>query len=111
MNSSDTPNAVHLKQIQQAITQQRVVQMQYFSPGSGEFTERSIEPVSAVRHSNAWLVIAYCQLRQDFRNFRLDRMSKLSVSKNTYAPHDVAALEAYLKRQLPTGDEKMRDWL
>lgn len=105
------PTDIHLELIQQAIVQQRVVQMQYFSPGSGEFTERSIEPVSAVRYGNAWHVVAYCQLRQDFRDFRLDRMSKLSVSKNTYAPHDVIALEAYLKRQSHTGDEKMRDWL
>ncbi len=107
----NNPTDIHLKLVQQAITQQRVVQMQYFSPGSGEFTERSIEPVGAVRQGNAWHVIAYCQLRRDFRDFRLDRMSKLSVSQAIYSPRNRAALEAYLERQSSTIHDKMKKQL
>ena len=79
MNSSDTPNAIHLRQIQQAIAQRRVVRLQYFSPSSGQFTERTIEPTEAICEDNAWRIKAYCQLRQDYREFRLDRMSKLRL--------------------------------
>ena len=84
MNSSDTPNAVHLKQIQQAIAQRRVVHLQYFSPSSGQFTERAIEPIEAVFEDNAWRIKAYCQWRQDYREFRLDRMSKLRLLDETH---------------------------
>ena len=73
------PTDIHLKLVQRAIAQQRVVQMQYFSPGSGEFTERTIEPTEAIYEDNAWRIKAYCQLRQDYREFRLDRMSKLRL--------------------------------
>ncbi len=103
------PTDIHLELVERAIAQQRVVQMQYFSPGSGEFTERSIEPITTVRYDNAWHVIAYCQLRQDFRNFRLDRMSKLSVSQVTYSPHNTTALEAYLERQSPITSKEIKE--
>ncbi|MGB3780618.1 MAG: WYL domain-containing protein [Tunicatimonas sp.] len=79
MNASDTPNDIHLKKIQQAIEQSQVVQMQYFSPSSGGLTARTIEPIEAIYEDNVWRIKAYCQLRQGYREFRLDRMSKLRL--------------------------------
>ncbi len=79
MNASDTPNDIHLRKIRQAIAQRWMVQMQYFSPSSGQFTERTIEPTEAGYEDNVWRIKAYCQLRQDYREFRLDRMSKLRL--------------------------------
>lgn len=98
------PTNIHLELVQQAVAQCQVVQMHYFSPSSGQFTERSIEPVGTFRYGDAWHVVAYCQLRQGYRNFRLDRMSKLSVSEATYMSHNSTALEAYLEQQSQTTD-------
>ena len=30
------------------------------------------------------MIVAWCELRDDFRNFRTDRVSRLSVSKDRY---------------------------
>lgn len=73
---SISPENIHLELIRQAIEQGRAVQLEYFSPGSGQFTERTIEPTKTVHEDNTWRVKAYCRLRQDNREFRLDRMSK-----------------------------------
>ena len=99
-----TPADIHLEKVQQAIMNRRVVQMHYFSPGSGQFTERAIEPVGMVYYGDAWHIIAYCQLRQDYRDFRLDRMSKLSVTSESYRLRDRLSLEQYLERQSQTTD-------
>ena len=95
---------IHLEKVQEAATNRQAIDLQYFSPGSGEFTERTIEPIGVVQHGNTWHVIAYCRLRQGYRNFRLDRMSKLSLHPETYAPHDQPLLMQYLEEQSQTTD-------
>ena len=107
MISSQLPTDIHLEKIQQAIGNGQVVQMHYFSPGSGAFTERAIEPLGTVYYGKAWHVIAYCRLRQDYRDFRLDRMSKLSVTSKTSAPRDRRLLESYLERQSQATDARL----
>lgn len=104
MNLPNTPTDIHLEKIQQAITNRQVVRMQYFSPGSGRFNERAIEPIGMVYYGNAWHIIAYCQLRQDYRDFRLDRMSKLTLLQETYRLRDQPPRAQYLERQSQTTD-------
>ena len=102
--SSNHPTDIHLQKIQQAVVNRQVVRMEYFSPGSGQFTERTIEPIGMVYYGDAWHIIAYCQLRQDYRDFRLDRMSKLSLLAETYHLRDRLSLEQYLQHQSQTTD-------
>ena len=96
-----SPTDIHLEKIRQAIASRRVVHMQYFSPSSGQFTERSIEPIGTVYYDNAWHIIAYCQWRQDYRDFRLERMSKLRLMSEAYSQHDHLSLEQYLANNHP----------
>ena len=95
---------LHLKKIQHAIANHFAVQMEYFSPGSGQFGKRTIEPIGTIPYGKLWQVIAFCQLRQDYRTFRLDRMSKVVVLAEDYLPHDQLSLEQYLERQSRAGD-------
>ncbi|WPP48562.1 helix-turn-helix transcriptional regulator [Catalinimonas niigatensis] len=104
---SDHPDDIHLSKIQQAMMQRQVIAMEYFSPGSGEFTNRSIEPIGVVYYGDAWHVIAYCQLRQDYRDFRLDRMSKVNMLSQHYHLRDKLSLEQYLQQQSQTTDARL----
>jgi len=99
-----SPTDLHLERVQQALLNRLVVEMDYFSPGSGQFTRRGIEPIGMVYYGDAWHIIAYCQLRQDYRDFRLDRMSKLEVTSQRYHLRDRLSLEQYLNRQSQTTD-------
>jgi predicted DNA-binding transcriptional regulator YafY len=45
----------------------------------GNQTEREIRPLCLVFFSPVWLLLAWCEKRNDFRNFRLDRVDKLTV--------------------------------
>lgn len=102
--TATAPDDLHLEKIQQALLERRVVEMDYFSPGSGQFTRRGIEPIGMVYYGDAWHIIAYCQLRKDYRDFRLDRMSKLEVTSQRYHLRDRLSLEQYLDQQSQTTD-------
>ena len=45
---------------------------------------READPYGLVHYLNVWHVIAYCHLRQDIRNFRLDRIDDLVLLPKTF---------------------------
>lgn len=63
--------------IRTAIEQARTIDFTYFSP-KGE-TRRTAEPYTLVFHWSAWYVWAWCGLREDFRLFKLNRMTALTL--------------------------------
>ncbi|KAA6439304.1 YafY family transcriptional regulator [Dyadobacter flavalbus] len=73
------------QQLISAVTSQRVVHIRYQAAESGEATMRDIEPIGLYL-SEHWHVVAFCRLRQAFRNFRLDRISYLSLSGESFPP-------------------------
>ena len=46
---------------------------------------READPYSLAYFLNAWHLVAYCHMRQDIRNFRLDRMEDLELLPRTFA--------------------------
>ena len=76
-----------LADIQKAITSFRQVRIQYRSIYKDELTERVIEPLGLYFNDDKWVLIAFCLLRKDHREFRLDRMESLRLldSKSDHA--------------------------
>ncbi|MFP4096861.1 MAG: helix-turn-helix transcriptional regulator [Cyclobacteriaceae bacterium] len=101
------PDDIHLALVQQALMQRKPVEMDYFSPASGEFTRRQAEPIGLVYYSDAWHLIAWCRLRHDYRDFRLDRMSKIETLQERYQLRDRLSLEQYLERQSHTTEARL----
>jgi predicted DNA-binding transcriptional regulator YafY len=54
--------------------------LSYIKSSETAATERSIEPVGLFYESNCWYLLAYCHLRKEYRNFRLDRIKKVKLS-------------------------------
>ena len=61
-------------------------------------SERTIRPLALVFFGPVWLVLGWCEGRQDFRNFRLDRMAQMIVTGEEFAIEKDKTLEAYLKK-------------
>ncbi|HOZ50789.1 MAG TPA: YafY family protein [Chitinophagaceae bacterium] len=80
--SQTTPHETHnhLQSILEAIANKAVLEIDYFANHTQQKSFRQIEPIGVFLSSNRWHLIAYCQLRSDYRNFRLDRIQSL---KNT----------------------------
>jgi predicted DNA-binding transcriptional regulator YafY len=63
-----------------SIAESRVTGLKYFTHYRQESTQRNVEPLVVFYLDNFWHLIAYCRLRKDYRDFRLDRIESLSVS-------------------------------
>jgi len=67
--------------MQQAILDRIVLDIKYQSLGKSETTQRKIEPMAMYHTKDNWILIAWCRLRNGYREFRLDCI--LSVAKKT----------------------------
>ncbi|ULQ50618.1 helix-turn-helix transcriptional regulator [Flavihumibacter fluvii] len=67
-------NQTHLQAILKSITDKEVLDIGYFANQTQEYSNREVEPVGIFYQGNYWHLIAYCRLREDYRNFRTDRI-------------------------------------
>ena len=96
--STQTVTSGLLSSIQMALTDRKVIQLNYHSPNSHETTARLVEPFAFInRLGESWYLIGWCRLRNDYRLFRFDRIQQLSITEATFAPHKLT-LEDYLDR-------------
>ncbi len=80
----------------------RRVRLHYRS-GSGEETERAVDPYGVVRWSRAWYVLGYCHLRAGLRLFRLDRVVTAALQDETFTPPADLDIYAHVVAALTTG--------
>lgn len=53
------------------------------------FTKRTIKPLKLCFKNQAWYLYAYCCLREDYRFFKLQRLSELNVSDECFEAENV----------------------
>lgn len=66
-----------------AIREQRKVAFAYQDRKSAP-TRRTVRPLGLFYFGPVWILGAWCELRQDFRNFRLDRVTELDVLPESF---------------------------
>jgi predicted DNA-binding transcriptional regulator YafY len=59
---------------------------------------RIVRPLALSFYGPVWLLAAWCELREDFRAFRLDRISGLDVLDERFPPERGKTIQDYLKR-------------
>ena len=74
---------LHLQSILKAIGSSSVIEINYTSLEKNEGTKRKVEPVGIYYLGSHWYLIAFCQLRNDYRNFRTDKISRLTITGET----------------------------
>lgn len=93
--------------IQNALTSYSVLDITYHSKSGGEKTDRKVEPFALYySQEENWLLIAFCRLRNDYRMFRLDKISSLKTLELHFKPHKLT-LSEYLedkKKKFTTPD-------
>ncbi len=82
--------------IQKAIVSKHVVRIDY-SSNQGDVTERIIEPIGLFYYSFAWHLIAWCRLRNGYRDFRTDRIMNLKNTGSTFDDRNRYTLKEYLQ--------------
>lgn len=83
-----------LAEIQQAITEQKQVRISYLSLKQ-ELLERTVEPIGLVFYAFSWHLIGYCQLRKDYRDFKIDRIQEFCQTMNPFEVSKHISLSEY----------------
>lgn len=68
-----------LREIREAIHEQRVIQFEYVS-AKGERIKRTVEPLHLGYVYDSWYLYAFCRIRNGYREFKLPRILSLVVS-------------------------------
>jgi predicted DNA-binding transcriptional regulator YafY len=72
----------------------------------GERSQRCVRPLALAFWSGVWTLESWCELREDFRSFRMDRMEEVTVLERTFVQRRGQRLEDFLKRAIPAQDRE-----
>lgn len=86
-----------LQPILKSISEKKVLTINYFANHSQENTLRNIEPVGIFYSGSNWHLLAFCQLRNDYRDFRIDRIKQITSTPLPYKKEH-PSLKSFLKQ-------------
>lgn len=95
-NRDEFPNHF-ITTIQKALTQKEVLEMEYISTYEKELTKRCIEPIGMVYYRSGWHLIAWCRLRNGYRDFRADRIKALTNTGIKFDGRNLMSLQEYFQ--------------
>jgi predicted DNA-binding transcriptional regulator YafY len=84
--------------LRRAVREQRKVTIDYTSDKQ-EHTHRTVWPMALAFFPPVWLLMGWCELRQDFRSFRVDRVDTMSFDEERYPQTPGRRLVDYLQRE------------
>ncbi|MEP4825316.1 MAG: YafY family protein [Paracoccaceae bacterium] len=70
---SEVPKNVDLSEIRDAIREEVKLRLRYQDVADNQ-TERTVQPIALIYYAEAIVIVAWCELREDFRHFRADRV-------------------------------------
>ncbi len=85
-----------LGQMFEAIDARRKIRIRYADATARE-TERAIWPLAAFVWGAAWTNLAWCELREDFRSFQLERIAGLECLADHYPDSPRRRLTDYFR--------------
>lgn len=95
LNLNTARKSNNLTTLQFALTNYYLVRIDYENEAQRS-SQRIIEPFALLSTEN-WLLIAWCRMREEFRYFRLDRITKLQVLTEKFTPQNMTLQEYFDK--------------
>lgn len=89
-----------LLQVREALQARRKMHLTYRAQDE-HTSERVVRPLGAFFWGRNWTLAAYCELRADFRNFRLDRIATSTLLDDTFADEPGRTLSDMMARYGP----------
>ncbi|CAM5763770.1 transcriptional regulator [Labrys miyagiensis] len=92
------PVTVDLAMVRSAIRDERKLMLRY-ADAEGRPSERVIRPIGVVYYVEVMHVIGWCELRQDFRSFRADRIRQCRLTDERFEGEGAKLRLAWEKRR------------
>jgi predicted DNA-binding transcriptional regulator YafY len=93
---------VSILDLQSALAERQVVHLAYRTGGREEVTHRDVEPIGLVHYLAYWHLVAWCRLRNDVRDFRIDRIVDLNIGHDTFLPREGVTLQDVIEKDRST---------
>jgi len=92
----------HLATVRQALRQSNKLELEY-QDSKNDRTTRIVRPLALSFLGNAWLLTAWCEWRQSFRNFRLDRVLSVKATAQTFMQEPGKRFDDFIALMLEQG--------
>ncbi len=89
------PKGVDLSEIRSAIRDRRKMRLAYRDERR-VVTRRTVWPIAMAYYVDVTLIAAWCELRTDYRHFRVDRIETLNLLDESYPPDDGRLMAGWL---------------
>ena len=87
-----------LRKLENSIVNELSVEINYRTGREEKSKCRIINPYGIVHWNNNWYIVAFCQMRNEIRSFRVDRISSLIETSNIFnRPKRFSASEFFIK--------------
>ena len=83
--------------LSEAVARNRKVIMEYWVEARQELTKRRVDPLGLVYYTDQWNLIAFDHLREEIRNFRLDRIREMYVLSERFERPEGFNLQIHLE--------------
>lgn len=87
-------------ELRTCIKQQQAVELEYTSLHN-VVSKRLVNPLGLFYWGKVWTLVAWCKLREDFRQFRVDRIQSVNVTKHVFESEDGQTLRDFIARYSP----------
>lgn len=103
--NENVPNAMAI--LFKSIADKTQVKLNYQAFKAETSSERTIEPVGIFHDHNNWYVLGFCHLRNDYRQFRADRIEGIQKTNFTFTKEH-QPLETFLDKENTCPTTKVR---
>ncbi|MDA8018008.1 MAG: YafY family transcriptional regulator [Thermoanaerobaculia bacterium] len=86
---------IELSELRLAIREQRKIRVEYVD-AKGARTDRVLRPFGLAFYGPIWILAAWCELRQDYRAFRPDRVAAMDVLDESFDSASGPSMDGFL---------------
>jgi predicted DNA-binding transcriptional regulator YafY len=97
-SSNENFNQLYLYEIQQALVTKQVLEIDYQAGYGAPATKRLVEPIGLCNYSSRWHLFAWCRLRGEYRDFRLDRIHDLRISQKYFKGKQHISMDDFIRK-------------
>ncbi len=79
-----------------------------YSDGDGAHSRRDVRPLGLWFWGKVWTLVAWCEMREDFRMFRIDRMESMEPAGRRFRPERGRMLADFYRQMEAHGEPRSR---
>lgn len=87
----------YLSTLQQIISIKNIIVLDYLN-NKKETSKREVEPIGLVFYAMSWHLIAWCHKRNNYRDFKVSRILKISCTDTPFTITDHMPMTEYMKQ-------------